>query len=109
MKTGSDLTELRAFRNHTSHKHLCLNSDCILCGRKATNAHVVDSVQSSVLHTDRDTQREGVLQWCSRSVQRMGWLRTGSGVSTCREDVHSTNHCLTQDRFVFWLDLNVGG
>lgn len=41
MKTGSDLTELQAFRNHTSHTQSCLNSDCLLLGREAVKACVL--------------------------------------------------------------------
>lgn len=50
MKIGSDLTELQAFRNHTSHEQSCLNSDCLLFGRKAVNVYVSNSVLSSELY-----------------------------------------------------------
>lgn len=44
MKTGSDLTEVQAFRNHTAHKQLCL-----LERRKDVKGYVTSSVQSSGL------------------------------------------------------------
>lgn len=43
MKTGSDLTEPQAFRNHTAHKQLCL------LDRMDVDGDVTNSVQSSGL------------------------------------------------------------
>lgn len=112
MKTGSDLTELQAFRNHTSHKHSFLNSNCLLFGREAINAYMANSVLSSALHggcTERG-RAAMVLSVSSKCRGRqdgvvVDWLRRqlSARVSTCKKDMHSASHCLAQDG-VFLFD-----
>lgn len=107
MKTGSDLTELQALRNHTSHKHSCLSSDCLLFSREAINVYVANVVLTSALHwgcTERERaaivgskcrgRQDGVVMDCLRR-------QSSARVSTCREDVRSASHRLTQDRVSF--------
>lgn len=69
MKTGSDLTELQAFRNHTSPKQSCLNSDYLLLDRKAINAYVTISVQSSALHWGCLERRRSAMAFQCRAGQ----------------------------------------
>lgn len=116
MKTGSDLTELQAFRNHTSHKQSCLNSDCLLFGRKAINVHVANSVLSSALHCGCTERGRAVMAFSVSSKCRdrqdgvvMDWLRRqlSARVSMCKKDMHSASHCLAQDRVGFMFDLNI--
>lgn len=111
MKTGSDLTELQDFRNHTSCKQSCLNSDCLLFGRKAINAYVANSVLSA-LHWGCTERGRAAPAFSVQSV-RMVWLWTGLGGNRLQElalarKMHSASHCLAQGRVGFWFDLNIG-
>lgn len=99
MKTGSDLTELQAFRNHTAHKQLCL-----LDRRKDVDGYVTNSVQSSGLPWG--AQGEGGCAFSVSSKCRGGqgsvvvaWLRRQPSArdDSCMEEVHSESHCLVQD------------
>lgn len=64
MKTGSDLTELQAFRNHTSHTQSCLNSDCLLFGREAVKACVLIQFCPQI--------------WAGNAARTGGWEDSGS-------------------------------
>lgn len=106
MKTGSDLTELQAFRNHTAHKQLCL-----LGRRKDVDGSVTNSVQYLGL--------PGRVHWHCQSVQTgqdsvvMEWLRRQPCArdGSCVEDVHSASHCLVGWAFFkyFKYKFRVGG
>lgn len=66
MKTGSDLTELQAFRNLTAHKQLCL-----LGWRKDVDGYVTNEVQSS--GSPWVAQREGGFTGILSQFKVQGW------------------------------------
>lgn len=106
MKTGSDLTEVQAFRNHTAHKQLYL-----LDRRKDVKGYVTSSVQSSGLPGEHE-EKEGAVTFSVSSKCRgeqdsvvMEWFRRQPSArdGSCIEDVHSASHCLVGlGLFKYW-------